>query len=215
MAKSELTQAERIQNASRRRRENKKAETREAILDAATTLFLDQGYSGFSLRQVAEQIGYSPGTIYLYFENKDDLLFNIADEGFKRFGSMLNEAVNSTQDPRLQIERMGAAYVRFALENPVNYRLMFLERTDFMLRETESGKTWWETFDILYQAVVRAYENGQITRGNPQVMSDTIWAMLHGAVALALQMRYFEGVRRDHMIAMIHNMIQASVFVTD
>ena len=215
MTDSKTSRADRIRSASQRRRKKQKAETRQAIIDAATTLFLDQGYSGFSLRQVAEQIGYSPGTIYLYFDNKDDLLFTIADEGFNRFGQMLTDAVNSTDDARLQIKHLGEAYIRFGLENPVNYRLMFMERTDFMLREKESGKTWSETFLILYHAVQRAFENGQITQGNPDVMSDSIWAMLHGAVALALQMHDFHDKRADVMLDMVQGLIQKSVFESD
>jgi AcrR family transcriptional regulator len=51
-------------------------------VDAAGALFLEQGYERFSLRKVAERIGYSPTTIYLYFRDKDDLLFTVVDEGF-------------------------------------------------------------------------------------------------------------------------------------
>ncbi len=54
---------------------------RQAILTASTELFLEHGYHNFSLRQVAEKIGYSPGTIYLYFQDKDAILFTIMEEG--------------------------------------------------------------------------------------------------------------------------------------
>jgi AcrR family transcriptional regulator len=60
------TQAERLRKALR---------YRQAILTAAGALFLEQGYERFSLRKVAERIGYSPTTIYPYFRDKDDLLF--------------------------------------------------------------------------------------------------------------------------------------------
>jgi AcrR family transcriptional regulator len=80
------------------------------------------------LRQVAEQIGYSPGTIYLYFKNKDALLFTLANEGFMRFAEMLQAAVDATDDPKEQIFGMAEGYIAFGLKNPVHYRLMFMER---------------------------------------------------------------------------------------
>lgn len=207
----EPNQDKRIQKASRRRREQQKAETRKAIVDAATELFLAHGYQGFSLRQVAEQIGYSPGTIYLYFSNKDDLLFTIADEGFRRFGDYLQTAVDSTDDPLQQIIAMGEAYVRFGMTYPVNYRLMFMERTDFMIREHESGEVWMDTFMILYRTVQQALEHEAIVGKNAEVMSDSIWAMLHGAVALALQMHYIDEARIERMLDSVRHLIHKSL----
>ena len=77
-----ITRAERLRAASRIRREQQRQELRQAILTAASDVFLAQGYAGFSVRQVAERIGYSAATIYLYFQDKDDLLFAVVDEGF-------------------------------------------------------------------------------------------------------------------------------------
>src|SRR2546427_9900091 len=86
------TQAERLRKAIRHRQAQEKQDLRQAILTAAGELFLEQGYERFSLRKVAERIGYSPTTIYLYFRDKDDLLFTVVDEGFERFGHQLAAA---------------------------------------------------------------------------------------------------------------------------
>ena len=74
MARNTATRGERIRTASRHRREQEKEELRQTILKAAGALFLEQGYDGFSMRHLAESIGYSPATLYLYFRDKDDLL---------------------------------------------------------------------------------------------------------------------------------------------
>jgi AcrR family transcriptional regulator len=191
MSHSRSTQSERIKNASRKRREQKKQETRQAIIDAASALFLEHGYENFSLRQVAEQIGYSPGTIYLYFSDKDELLFTLADIGFQRFGEALQAAVDATDNPREQINGLGRAYIAFGLENPVHYRLMFIERTDFMFRDSpEHGKSWIETFYILQHTIERAMASGDIPSGDAEAVSDAVWAAVHGVVAIAIRMRF-------------------------
>jgi AcrR family transcriptional regulator len=192
-------QDKRIQAASRRRREQQKAETRQAIIEAATALFIEHGYNGFSLRGVAEQIGYSPGTIYLYFKDKDALLFQLADEGFRTFGDMLQAAVDGSERADEQLRAMGRAYLAFGFQHPVHYRLMFLERTDFMCREADSapiGDTWLETFQILENTVKRGIAVGHLRGEHPQAVADALWAGLHGIVALGIQMDdMFDGQR--------------------
>src|SRR6266699_6751169 len=126
------TQAERLRQGIRHRQEQEKQELRQAILTAAGELFLEQGYERFSLRKVAERIGYSPTTIYLYFRDKDDLLFSVVDEGFMRFGQQLAAAAESHEDPWERLNALGQAYVAFGLQNPVYYQLMFMWRVDFL-----------------------------------------------------------------------------------
>ena len=53
-----------------------------AILDAARTLFVAEGYQNVSIRKIAERIGYSPAAIYSYFDSKDDIFLALAEEGF-------------------------------------------------------------------------------------------------------------------------------------
>lgn len=193
------TQDERIRTASQRRRDQQKAETRQAIVDAAGALFREHGYTGFSLRQVAEQIGYSPGTIYLYFKDKDALLFTLVDEGFAKFGEMLRAAVAASAVPREQLEGLFDAYIDFGLAYPLHYRLMFMERTDFMVRESETapiGVTWHETFMTLQDTVARCIAAGQIHATDAQSAADALWAGVHGVVALVITQPWIDEARQ-------------------
>src|SRR6266487_6667346 len=133
------TQAQRLRKAIRHRRDQEKQELRQAILTAAGELFLEQGYERFSLRKVAERIGYSATTIYLYFRDKDDLLFTVVDEGFMRFGQQLAAAAASQEDPWERLIALGRAYVSFGLEHPVYYQLMFMQRSDFLTHQPEGA----------------------------------------------------------------------------
>src|SRR5581483_634392 len=56
---------------------------RAAILKAARTLFLSEGYANVSMRKIAEQIEYSPGAIYSYFPSKEEIFFALAEEGLE------------------------------------------------------------------------------------------------------------------------------------
>ena len=55
------------------RKEREKMEMHDRILQAATVMFLEDGYEKTSIRNIADKIEYSPATIYLYFKDKDEL----------------------------------------------------------------------------------------------------------------------------------------------
>jgi AcrR family transcriptional regulator len=181
------TQAERLRDESRRRRERQKDDLRRAILDAAGALFLEQGYEGLSMRQVAERIGYSATTIYRYYEDKDDLLFAIVQDGFQRFGKQLGRAARGCDDPLARLGALGHAYVEFGLRNPVYYRLMFMQRHDFLF-ESRVAETapMIDSFAVLQQSVEGAMRAGVLRKGDPETTSTVIWAVVHGITSLAI-----------------------------
>ncbi|MGK3989558.1 TetR/AcrR family transcriptional regulator [Sorangium sp. So ce136] len=181
------TQAERLQASSLQRREQQKENLRGAILAAAGELFLEQGYEAFSMRQVAERIGYSATTIYRYYEDKDDLLFAIVLEGFTEFQRALVAAAESTADPVERLEALGAAYVQFGMQNPVHYQLMFMQRFDFVFdQRKEQQQPMVESFDVLQKVVASAMDAGAMQRGDVERHSQVIWALVHGITALGL-----------------------------
>jgi AcrR family transcriptional regulator len=189
------TRKQRIRAASARRREERRLETRQAILTAAEALFLEHGYEGFSLRQVAEQVGYSATTIYLYFRDKDELLFEVALEGFDRFGRALREAHGKAAAPFERLRAIGRAYVAFGLGHPLHYRLMFMQRGEFLqeLHPAEQ-KPLIESdgFRVLFDAVGEALEAGVIRPGDPLAVATLLWAGVHGVVSLAISMPFLD-----------------------
>ena len=183
------TRTQRMRAASGERREREKQELRQAMLDTARKLFLANGYEGLSLRQVAEQIGYTPTTIYLYFEDKDDLLFAVVDQAYDQFTADLQRAYATTSDPRERLRALAEAYITFGRQNPEAYQMMFMQRPDFLLKwKTGTKQPRAVSLLILKEAVQQAQEAGVVREGNSDVVSDIFWAAAHGAVSLAITM---------------------------
>ncbi|CAN5542355.1 TetR/AcrR family transcriptional regulator [soil metagenome] len=194
------TRAERIRKASARRRTQRKEELRRAILDAAGRLFLEHGFERFSLRQVAEHIGYSATTIYLHFKDKDALLFAVALEGFSHFCEALQKAYESAEEPWQRLEAVGRAYIRFGLGHPVHYRLMFMQRGEFMTRpKPDDHRPPIDSFGVLLRAVEEALEAGVMKPGDPTGYANTLWAGVHGIVALTITMPFCDEVQAAQM----------------
>jgi len=184
---SEATQSQRIKKASSQRREAQKEELRAAILEAAIKLFEQKGYENFSLRQVAEAIGYTPTTIYLYFDNKDDLLFQTAMAGFRTFGQSLKEAYESSPAPYVSFVNIGRAYVEFGLEHPIHYQLMFMQRSEFLSHKPPAGcDSVIDSFGVLKTSLQACARAGLLKAGDLEVYANTAWAFVHGIVALAI-----------------------------
>ena len=199
MSKSTSTRPQRTRLASQSRREQQKIELRAAILRAADEEFSHHGYEDFSLRRVAERIGYSPTTIYLYFQNKDDLLLQTVKSGFAAFDSVIQNAAQKSDEPLQRLENLGRAYVEFGISNPTLYRMMFMQPTDFHLlpRLLGSGTSDEEkrsagenahrvvAQELLVEAVQRGIESGELRAGDAILMADALWASVHGLVSLA------------------------------
>ncbi len=212
----EKTRKQRLREGSAERRSQQKLELRGAILTAASELFLAHGYSGFSLRAVAERVGYSPTTVYLYFENKDALLFAVVLEGFEHFGGALQRAYESEKDPLKRIGAIGRAYIAFGVQHPAHYRLMFMERGDFLLKQDpESQSSTIDSFGILVRAVHEAHAGGQLRAGDPMAYVYTLWAGVHGLVALTLCVPVLGEAdleaRTDHMLSVLHGGIASNM----
>src|SRR5919112_6714668 len=161
------TQAARLREVSRRRREQQKEDLWRTILDAAAGLFLEHGYEALSMRQIAERIGYSATTIYRYYEDKDDLLFAIVQEGFLRFGTQLTKAARRGGEPLARLQALGHAYVEFGLKNPVYYQLMFMQRSDFLFESRAEEAPMIDSFGVLQQSVEQAMGAGLLRQGDP------------------------------------------------
>ena len=187
------TRSTRIRTNSAARREARKADTRRALLDAAASLFREQGFERFSLRQVAEATGYSATTIYLYFDDKNDLLYHVALEGFARFGEVLQAAYDEEEDPLRRLAAIGRAYVDFGLDAPVHYRLMFMQRGEFLDREPPAGhEPVIDSFAILTRTIQECLDAGRIRDGDVANYAGAIWSAVHGIVALSISTPYFD-----------------------
>ena len=192
----------RTKNASEKRRERERMALRKNILKAASQEFLEHGYESFSLRRVAERIGYTPTTIYLYFRNKDDLLHGTVLEGFQEFDAQIAHVAASHRDPLKRVEALGNFYVQFGMDNPALYRLMFMQRSDLYLmprfHEDDANAENLSPMNpqeqtprilaqkLLVQALEEAMKNGSMEKGDTKLKADVLWVGVHGLVSLAI-----------------------------
>jgi AcrR family transcriptional regulator len=172
------------------RKEREKEEMKTKILEAAKKLFLDHGFEKTSIRNIAEEIEYSPGTIYLYFKDKNELLFALHQEAFQGLIAKFI-VVAPISDPFEQLIAMGHEYLKFAIENPELYELMFLMTAPIEALECrcdvwEDGHT---ALNLLIALIDSCKTKGYFKGQDSDDLAMMIWANVHGFASLHLRKR--------------------------
>jgi AcrR family transcriptional regulator len=190
-----------LPSAKTQLREQNHAKVRQVILDAARELFAQEGVAGLSMRRLAEKIGYTPRTIYLYFTDKDDLLSELIEEEVGHLADHLEAASVKHRSPGQRLEAVALAYVAFGIEHPQAYEATFMVRSHPMTRESArvgqhvQGKRMLDVLD----RVVR--ESGRVTAGrNHQMTVQAFRCALHGVTSLLVLGRTFPGTTWETVV---------------
>lgn len=184
------------------RKERDKQELRDRILKAAKEVFLGEGFEKTSIRRIAEKIEYSPGTIYVYFRDKDEILLELHVQAFGELFRVLEQSAH-IQHPLERLKAIGRAYIKFGLENPDLYNLMFIMEAPMKaLKEGCSWEEGFKTFNILREVVERGISQGVVKGDNPDLVSVSLWSSVHGLISLFIRER-FQMIPPDQVEPMI------------
>lgn len=182
-------------------REQARAQVRQAILDAARVLFAKEGYAGLSMRRLAESIGYTSRTIYLYFADKDDLLSELIEEDVGRLADRLETVAAEYPDPGERLEAVALAYVAFGLENPHAYEAAFMLRHHPLTREAAVLKAHVQGRRMIETLTRVVAESGRVAPGlDLQIVVQALRCALHGVVSMYLLRRHATEVSWEMLV---------------
>jgi AcrR family transcriptional regulator len=170
------------------RKEREREEMKQLIMGAALKMFLEDGYAKTSIRNIADAIEYSPGTIYLYYKDKDELLFEVQRHAY---GKLLNafKTHATSKHPFERLEQVCKTYIHFGLENPELYDLMFIIRAPMNADESQFKSNGEDSFKFLVDTLDECISQNLIVFKNVQLGALQVWAMAHGLVSLDLRCR--------------------------
>lgn len=147
----------------------------------------EAGASSVTMRAIGDRLGVSRAAAYRHFADKPELLAAVAAAGFTRLAARVRAAASARPRSGLAgFRRMGDEYVRFALDNPAHYRLMYgeaaLSRSDFPeLRAAADA-----LFALLVDALREHQRAGLIKRQAPEAQAYVAWSAMHGLAALMI-----------------------------
>ena len=166
-----------------RRSSHTPEELRELILQSATDFIEKTGLSGLSAREIARQIGYSPGTLYNVFADLDDLILTIESRLLDRLANRLAE-VPPNDDPVQHLCDLAAVYLSFTQEKPRLWNLLFEHH---MPHDWKVPAAFQARMEALLTCVEQAIEPliSNDDTGRAQRAARVLWASVHGITSLA------------------------------
>lgn len=185
-------------------------------VEATIRLIAERGDLEVPLVEVAHAVGCKAPALYGHFRNKAALLRAVHDEGFARlYRDKLAVAARTRGDAFERLRQGGHAYLRFALENPVLYRLMSAPPPALEIGEnplaTDAGR---RALDFLTDSVTACQRDGYLPGADPARYAFTFWAAVHGAALLILQERGPQARRRSQAAADLVESVMALVAAT-
>jgi len=158
---------------------------RQAILDAARSIIMEQGVDGLSMRTLADLVDYSPSALYKYFKDKDEILDELTTEAWLLSAEYNQRHMPANEEPLAMLMQSGMNIYEFAKQYPAQYQLMMSStRTS-----PKSLKEFMEhpNFKGLRMLLAHSADSGKLRLPDgftPDLFAFNLWFLVHGASML-------------------------------
>jgi AcrR family transcriptional regulator len=166
---------------------------RRALIDAAMAMVREDQEWTFSLREVARRAGVSHNAPYNHFADKRELLAAVAEAGFVALRERLLAAISGVKKPETSMVKSGIAYVKFGVDNPAHYRLMFgsifvplnNQRPEALIHAAAGAKR--VLAEIIHQgAQAGIFLAPRASKKDLDIAVLSAWSAVHGLTMLAI-----------------------------
>jgi AcrR family transcriptional regulator len=166
-----------------RRNDHTKEEIREMVIRAGSDLIKSSGFSGFSTRQIAKEIGYTVGTLYNVFESYDDIVLHINASTLDDMRKFIEEGLNSKLKNAKAVKQLAKLYIDFAHKNHNSWSALFEYNVPSELDLPE----WYnQRIENLFSIVEGLLSEFISKKSEALKHAKVIWASIHGICVLSL-----------------------------
>lgn len=181
------------------------------ILDTTRRLLVSNGFASLSMRTIAREMNYSATSIYLHFKNKDALFHALIEEGMALlFEQQRKIAKQYSQDVIERLRALCAGYIRFGLEYPEYYEIMFMLHPELTTRfPKESFRRARRNLALMKITLDEGIKRNVIDVDDSHAATNVMWASLHGAVSILLARRLEARINpQDFIDNMLDNIVR-------
>jgi AcrR family transcriptional regulator len=176
------------------RRQEEKDRRRSEIVDAADDLYRELGWDAVTMDSVARRARLSRALVYVYFKDKRDLHFAIADRAMEVLRARFEDASSRARTGLEQIEAVGRAYMAYGLEFPhyfdacARLELRATEAPEPGSQEASALDTGRKVHEVVVASLLVGQRDGSIRAdvGDPEVTSRVLWGFTHGLIQIAI-----------------------------
>jgi AcrR family transcriptional regulator len=175
---------------------------RAEILAAAERIFLADGYEGATIRKIADEVGVSSTALYMHFQDKSCILYEICDHAFRDLLTSNAEIAARPLDAVVRTRMMLEAYMRWGFEHPNAYQLVYCARRPVSTAPMPEGTADLsrQCYEIFSGVVREVAASGRLRTGDGQSAAQALWLASHGVVAMVTIRPEFEWVKLEELV---------------
>ena len=209
-----------------RRKKEPRSVHRDNIASVASELFAERGISATSMDDIAKAAGYSKATLYVYFENKEEIVSILVLDSMKKMCSYISSALQLQTSTRAKYDLICKELTRYQDEYPFYFKMMLdkinvnFENQDFFPEEKESYEIGEEINKMIKGLLLSGIESGDLRR-DIELMptSFSCWGMLSRLILLTANKKdYIQktmDMSRNEFLQHGFNMIYQSIANTE
>lgn len=175
-----------------RRKKEPRSVHREKIASAASVLFMDKGIVATSMDDIAKAAGYSKATLYVYFENKEEIVGILVLDSMKKLYHYIVSALEQQETTKEQYNFICRGLVQYQEEFPFYFKMVLdkinidFESHDYLSEEKETYQIGEEINEKIKEFLISGIDKGDL-RNNLEIMPTifNFWGMLSGIIQLA------------------------------
>lgn len=170
------------------RREQKKAESRRRILEAAREVFFRDGFMGANLDEVAEKAGVAKGTLYRYFESKAELYVAVLAHNGAIFERKMRDTISPELSPPDQIRRTARFYLDHYIENRDYFQIFWAIENQPVIGELPPGvveevaRLWEQCVAIVEEVIEQGLRDGFFAKCDPWEVASLLWTIANALI---------------------------------
>ncbi len=175
-----------------RRKKEPRSVHRENIVSAASVLFMEKGIAATSMDDIAKAAGYSKATLYVYFENKEEIISLLVLSSMKKLDDYISSALVQQETTRAKYDFICRGLIQYQEEFPFYFKMLLdninidFESHDYLPEEKETYQVGEEINEKLERFLLSGIEKGDL-RNDLKIMPAifNFWGMLSGIIQLA------------------------------
>jgi AcrR family transcriptional regulator len=174
---------------------------RDEILTVSKDLLIEDGFGKLSMRKIAKRANVTATSIYLHFENKDDLLLTLVQESIESLKKVLLNVIDDSLDAFTQLHKLAKAYIQYAIDHPKKYEIIYMVRPEEMPKyPKEKFREVRSVYELLADIIHRGKLDGKLDVDNHLTSAYSVWAQLHGVVSVILNKRLDTRIPQNQFI---------------
>lgn len=187
---------------------------RQEILKCAEEVIVTEGIEALSIRKIANAIHQTPGIIYHYFKNKDELLMELVKEKYDMIVSLVRTCFHSDYPIEQRMSLTIHTYIEEMIKQPELYKIIMQSKHPFIQAQTQILKPGISkersSIGMMCEGITQGINEGVFVCEQIELRAQTIWCAMYGCLGRCIE----ESIQEEQRIQIIDecvNMILSSL----